>query len=288
MRVTEHRVGEGAYGVTVAADGAVWATLTGSGELVRLGVAGDIERIRLDSQLSRPMVIAAGADGAVWFSRGDGVIGRVDPGGVICAQPVGADGGSPYGICLGPDGRTVWYTLVGTDKAGRIAPDGQLDEFAMPEGSMPSLIASGPDGALWITLNQANAIARMTVDGELAIFPVPTPGAAPVGISASRDEVWFAEIGAGQIGRMTPEGKVTEFPLPDRSSCPHAVANAGDGCWATLWATSALVHIGPYGQIIEVAEFDADGEPHGVALAADQSVWVALEKGTLAHVTPGP
>ena len=37
MLVTEYDVGPGAYGVAVAADGAVWTSLTGRGELARVG-----------------------------------------------------------------------------------------------------------------------------------------------------------------------------------------------------------------------------------------------------------
>ena len=34
---TEYDVGPGAYGVAIAADGAVWTSLTGRGELARVG-----------------------------------------------------------------------------------------------------------------------------------------------------------------------------------------------------------------------------------------------------------
>jgi virginiamycin B lyase len=40
MLVTEYDVGPGAYGVALAADGAVWTSLTGRGELARVGPDG--------------------------------------------------------------------------------------------------------------------------------------------------------------------------------------------------------------------------------------------------------
>ena len=39
MVVTEYEVGPGAYGVTLGADGAAWTSLTGRGELARVGRA---------------------------------------------------------------------------------------------------------------------------------------------------------------------------------------------------------------------------------------------------------
>ena len=54
MLVTEYDVGPGAYGVAVAADGAVWTSLTGRGELARVGPDGQVSRIRLDAGAEPP------------------------------------------------------------------------------------------------------------------------------------------------------------------------------------------------------------------------------------------
>ena len=87
MAVTEYDVGPGAYGVAIAADGAVWTSLVERGELARVGPGGQVSRVRLDPA-SRPMVLTLGPDGAVWFSRGDGRIGRIEPGGTASSVPV--------------------------------------------------------------------------------------------------------------------------------------------------------------------------------------------------------
>jgi len=90
MIVTEYEVGPGAYGVTLGADGAAWTSLTGRGELARVGPDGQVSHVSLDSAQSRPMVLARGPDDAIWFSRGDGQIGRADPAGTVSAMPVPA------------------------------------------------------------------------------------------------------------------------------------------------------------------------------------------------------
>jgi virginiamycin B lyase len=95
MIVTEYEVGPGAYGVTLDADGAAWTSLTGRGELARVGPDGQVSHVSLDSAQSRPMVLARGPDDAIWFSRGDGQIGRADPTGTVSSMPVLTPEGSP-------------------------------------------------------------------------------------------------------------------------------------------------------------------------------------------------
>ena len=161
MLVTEHGVGPGAYGVALAADGTAWTSLVEAGQLARVGPGGRVSRVSLDAEQSRPMVLTPGPDDAIWFSRGDGHIGRVDPAGAVSALPVPTRSGSPYGLCTGPD-RTIWYTLLAADRIGAVTLGGEIEEYPLTAGTMPSLIAAGPDGALWCTLDQAGAIARVT------------------------------------------------------------------------------------------------------------------------------
>ena len=93
MIVTEYEVGPGAYGVTLGADGAAWTSLTGRGELARVGPDGQVSHVSLDSAQSRPMVLARGPDDAIWFSRGDGQIGRADPTGTVFLNACAHAGG---------------------------------------------------------------------------------------------------------------------------------------------------------------------------------------------------
>lgn len=169
MIVTQYDVGPGAYGVVAAADGTTWTSLVERGELACVSPGGQVSRVRLEAGQSRPMVLTCGPDGAIWFSRGDGRIGRIDPAGTVSSVPVATPAGSPYGLCAGPD-RTLWYTLLAADRVGRISLDGGTEEFSLAAGSMPSLITAGPDGALWCTLNRVGAIARITPDGAATIY----------------------------------------------------------------------------------------------------------------------
>jgi streptogramin lyase len=64
--------------------------------------------------------IAAGPDGALWFTENSGNrIGRITTAGVITEFSTGMTAGSyPYGIAAGPDG-ALWFADAG-DRIGRI------------------------------------------------------------------------------------------------------------------------------------------------------------------------
>lgn len=47
----------------------------------------------------------------------------------------------------------------------------------------PTVITSGPDGALWFTEYRADRIGRITTDGVIDEFGLPTPGFGPFGIA---------------------------------------------------------------------------------------------------------
>ena len=65
-----------------------------------------------------PNQIAAGPDGALWFTEVDR-IGRISTGGVVTEFAIGAVS-IPEGIVAGPDG-ALWFTEIG---GGRAVDDG--------------------------------------------------------------------------------------------------------------------------------------------------------------------
>ena len=203
------------------ADGAAWTSLTERGESRPRQSRRAGHPVRLNGGHSRPMVVTAGPDDAIWFSRGDGHIGRAGPGGAVTSVPALTPTWSSYGMCAGPD-RTLWYTLLTPDRVGRISLDGGTEEFALPAGSVPSLITADPDGARWCTLNQADAIARITPPGDITTYPLPTAGAAPVGIHAGRRQYGSPSSAAGSshASSRTGRSKSPRFPTGPAGRMP--------------------------------------------------------------------
>ena len=113
---------------------------------------------------SGPYGIAAGPDGALWFTEYyANKIGRITASGAFKEYDVPTSGSRPCGIAAGPDG-ALWFTEYGSNKIGRITTSGAFKEYLVPTaGSEPQGIAAGPDGALWFAEFDGNKIARYPV-----------------------------------------------------------------------------------------------------------------------------
>jgi virginiamycin B lyase len=165
---------------------------------------------------SDPLALAAGSDGALWFTA------------------------------LGP--QTVVNEING--KIGRITMTGEVSEFSLPKGGIvPGLIASGADGALWFTYVTADAsqgaagpafgIGRITTTGAVTLFPLPaTAGRASGLISGPDGNLWLAEAPtdkglAPHLARFTQAGVYTQFPLKgdDRQGSLVITVGPDDAIW---------------------------------------------------------
>src|ERR1700730_7248492 len=117
-----------------------------------------VSEFAVPTAASGPSGIAAGPDGALWFTE---------------SQP-------------------------GTNKIGRVTTSGHMSEFPLPvRDSFRIGIAAGSDGALWFTdssrsSGQLSMIGRITTAGTVTEFPVPLPIRDPERITAGPDgALWF-------------------------------------------------------------------------------------------------
>jgi len=112
---------------------------------------------------SKPIGIAAGPDGNLWFTESNtSKIGRVTTAGAITDYPTLTSNSQPLFITAGPDG-ALWFTEGNANKIGRITTAGTItNEFPIPTpSSVPAGITAGPDRALWFTESNANKIGRL-------------------------------------------------------------------------------------------------------------------------------
>ena len=169
-----------------------------------------------------PLGIAAGSDGALWFTEyvpGNGTavpaaskIGRIAANGTIREFALPSDASAPDGIVAGPDG-ALWFVETGSQKIGRITTDGAISEFAIPfpTNAIPQAgtITMGSDGALWFPEGYIRA----------------------VGVGA----------GTAVIGRIATDGTVTSFTI-DQGGIPFAIAAGSDGALWFLGSACCGVH----------------------------------------------
>jgi streptogramin lyase len=258
-----------------------------------VGAATVIDVYPIPTAGGSPYSIAAGSDGALWFTEFNGnKIGRITTEGVITNEyPVPTAGSVPYGITTGPDGN-VWFVQQLGNKVGRVTPSGAITEFPIPTfDSAPLGITSGPDGALWFTegRNTSNKIGRMTTAGVVTgEYPLPTAGAQPANITAGPDgNLWFTEQVASKIGRITPGGTITEFPTPTPNAIPTGIAAGPDGnLWFTLPGVNKIGRITPAGVITEFAIPTAGSTPIGISAGPDGALWFTeRESGKIGRIT---
>ena len=219
--------------------------------------------------------IAAGPDGALWFTGYSGnSIGRLTTGGALSTFPVPTASAGPYIIAVGSDG-ALWFTEEQNgNNIGRITTTGAITEFAIPTADgQPYGIAAGPDGALWFTEAQALKIGRITTSGSITEFG-PISG-QPYHIVAGPDgALWFTVYNASKIGRITTSGVITEFVTPTANSGPHGIAAGPDDA---LWFTEALGNkIGKITTAGTISEFPiptAGSRPPLITAGPDGALW---------------
>lgn len=127
----------------------------------------------------------------------------------------------------------MWVTLVHAGAVARISGAGEVTVHAVGDGSRPSIITAGPDGALWFTRTGDDRIGRITPAGELAAFELPD-GSAPFGITVGPDDaLWFTAMTSGVIGRISTDGEVTTEAVV--GGMPSMITRGpDDALWFTL------------------------------------------------------
>lgn len=217
--------------------------------------------------------ITAGPDGAMWFDTYNNTIGRITTAGAITEYPI-PSGSTLWGITSGPDG-ALWFAHG--NNIGRITTTGTFTEYALPTpNAQPYWITTGPDGALWFTEMSGNNIGRITTAGAITEYPVPTVRSNPSGITSGPDgALWFAEFG-GKIGRITTSGAISEYPV---AAEPESITAGPDGA---LWFTEIGGKIGritTFGAITEYAVPTSNSYPWGIATGPDGELWFTEGEG---------
>ncbi len=159
----------GGTGIATGSDRNLWVTEAGQDTIVKvdptLPQSGALTSYPLPSHgpnaTSRPFDIAAGPDGALWFTEVLGNrIGRISTSGQITEYNLPNANSDPEGIAQGPDG-AMWFTEEAGNRIGRISTSGAITEFTIPTANArPTAITTGPDGALWFTENGSSQIGR--------------------------------------------------------------------------------------------------------------------------------
>ena len=278
-----------------------------------VAAAQAITEFPLPTASSAPQGMAAGPDGALWFTEyvqavpgnlasvSASRIGRITTSGTITEFPLSSAGSAPYSIAAGPDG-ALWFVEVAAARIGRIATNGDITEYpiSLPAGTVAELgaITAGSDGALWFVAGYSTLMAvtvppavigRITTDGAVTFFTIED-GAIPKGIAAGPDgALWItASINMGVhapiVDRLTISGVGTSFTVGAVAlELPDGIAAGPDGA---LWFTEfeslgRMTTDGVYSNSNTLFSTETSGGPNGIAAGPDGALWfIRLEQDT--------
>ncbi len=241
------------HDVAPAADGSIWYTAQGSGELGRLDPAtGETKSVRL-GQGSAPHGVIVGPDGAPWITDGGlNAIVRVDPRTDEVTRfpmPAGTPAINLNTAAFGTDG-TLWFTGQ-SGYYGRLDPaSGRVQVFDAPRGRGPYGITVTPDGSIYYASLAGSHIARIDPATNTAtVLEPPTSGQGARRVwSDSQGRIWVSEWNAGQVGMYDPRngGSWKEWKLPGSSPQAYAVyVDDKDKVWVTDFGGNAIVRFDP-------------------------------------------
>lgn len=277
------------HDVAPAADGGVWYTAQGSGELGWLDPeTGETHHIAL-GQGSSPHGVIVGDDGAAWVTdSGLNAIVRVDP---LTEQ---------VDVFALPEGRSdANLNTAAFDAAGRLWFTGQngiygvfdsttegMEVFDAPRGRGPYGIAATPDGTVYYASLAGSYVGRIADDGGVTVIDPPTPdqGARRVWADSS-GSIWVSEWNSGQLSRYDPAAdEWTSWPLPGTAPRTYAVyVDEADAVWLSDFGGNAIHRFDPTIETFITFDLPSDpgdvrqilgrpGEVWGAESAADQLV----------------
>jgi virginiamycin B lyase len=160
--VTEHALAGAApagfgnaepYSIAVGPDGALWFTEQALGRIGRISRTGGLQEFAIPNASGvaqgeygspAPRFIAAGPDGALWFTDGgDESIGRITTTGQVSEYPIGTrTPASPQGIVS--QGGELWFAEAALDALGSVDPNGSPAPPPAAASSRPRAAARKP------------------------------------------------------------------------------------------------------------------------------------------------
>ena len=162
------------YGIKLAPDGSVWATLFGTHKLARIDPETLVlEEVELPRDSARPRRLDVLADGSVWYvDYAGGVLGRyVAVSGEFTEWPMPqGDNARPYGMASDSQGR-LWMVATGVQPNVFVGFDPETETFfsQTPVGSGGGTIRHmhyhEPTGSVWFGAD-ANTVGRAIVEPD--------------------------------------------------------------------------------------------------------------------------
>ena len=278
------------HDVAPAADGGVWYTAQGSGELGWLDPAsGHVVEIPLGNG-SAPHGVIVGPDGDAWITdSGLNAMVRVDAMThevTTYRLPSNRSKANLNTASFDNRGR-VWFTGQAGIYGVLDPATGDMRVWDAPNGRGPYGITTTPGGDVYYASLAGSHIARINGDtGEATVLRPPTANQGSRRVwSDARGRIWVAEWNAGQVGMYDPAANAwKEWKLPGASPSAYAVyVDEVSDVWVTDFGGNAIHRFDPDTETFETHPLPSkpgnvrqllgrDGEVWGAESAADQLI----------------
>jgi streptogramin lyase len=165
----------------------------------------------------------------------------------------------------------------------------QVNEFAVPTGSLPLGITRGADGNIWFTNSSTHKVGKMLPSGAYTEYASPSGGELG-GITEGPDgNVWYLDANFDEIGKITPAGAITQYELGSGNA--SYIASGTDG---NLWFTASSGKIGKVTTAGAVTEYSlsAGRSPGHITAGPDGNMWFTIKEcsikfvGCIGRITP--
>jgi hypothetical protein len=245
-----------------------------------------------------PAGIIAGPNGHMWYVLRSGTtsaIGEIDDRGITTVHDVPDRVARVHSAVFGPDD-AVWFTMTvggmlprttdttpslegGVGVVARMAADGHVDEFPLPDrDAVPLHIARGP-GGLWVSADAGSSPSlmwRLTTNGVYT--GVSSPGHVSQLVGGPDDSTWYATAVIGPdyrllsgVGRIDAAGSNHPVAVPEAlQGAPNSVAVGPDN---VMWYVIGrrIIRVGTDGTVSTVGSTECSG----AATRSAQDLWCA-------------
>jgi virginiamycin B lyase len=279
------------HDVAPAADGGVWYTAQGTGELGWLDPAsGETRHVDLGPG-SRPHGVIVDEDGTPWITdAGLNAIVRVDPATMqVSVYPLPADrAGAGLNTAVLDGEGLLWFTGQGGVYGSLDPATGEMNVYDAPRGRGPYGITTTPRGSVFFASLAGSYVGAVQGDGSVSVVEPPTSGQGARRVWAdSTGAIWVSEWNSGNLSRYRPDlDEWATWRLPGDDPAPYAVfVDRRDIVWVSDFGSNALVRFDPTTEEFDTYELPHDpgevrqihgrpGEVWGAESAADHLVVV--------------
>ena len=280
METFEVPAGSRPHDVAPAADGGVWYTAQGSGELGWLDPeTGEVREIAL-GQGSRPHGVIMGPEGAPWITDGGlNAIVKVEPEtDQVTAFPLPADRPNANLNTAAFDRNGVLWFTGQSGVYGSLDPlTGEMRVFDAPLGRGPYGIDATPDGDIYYASLAGSYVGKIDIEtGEATVIEPPTAGQGTRRVwSDSMGRIWSSQWDAGQVGMYDPMADSwQEWPLPGSNPMAYAVyVDELDAVWLTDFGGGTLHRFDPESETFLTFELPHAGGNVRQLLGRPGEVW---------------